>query len=197
MLQIGLTGNIGSGKTTVCRVFEILGVPVYYADLRARAIMEDSAVVKQVAGAFGQDLIDESGQLKRKDLAAIVFNNREKLEKLNAMVHPLVRDDYRQWVAAQYNQAYVMQEAAILFETGMAASFDRVIVVAAPLELRIARVQQRDGVSRQEVLRRAANQLVEQELIERADFVIHNDDSRLVIPQVLAIDQQLRRLQQF
>ncbi len=197
MLQIGLTGNIGSGKTTVCRVFEILGVPVYYADLRARAIMEDSAVVKQVAGAFGQDLIDESGHLKRKDLAAIVFNNREKLEKLNAMVHPLVRDDYRQWVAAQYNQAYVMQEAAILFETGMAASFDRVIVVAAPLELRIARVQQRDGVSRQEVLRRAANQLEEQELIERADFVIHNDDSRLVIPQVLAIDQQLRRLQQF
>ncbi len=197
MLQIGLTGNIGSGKTTVCRVFEILGVPVYYADLRARAIMEDSAVVKQVAGAFGQDLIDESGHLKRKDLAAIVFNNREKLEKLNAMVHPLVRDDYRQWVAAQYNQAYVMQEAAILFETGMAASFDRVIVVAAPLELRIARVQQRDGVSRQEVLRRAANQLEEQELIERADFVIHNDDSRLVIPQVLAIDRQLRRLQQF
>ncbi len=197
MLQVGITGNIGSGKTTVCRVFEILGVPVYYADLRARAIMEKHEVLEQVVGAFGREVLDENGQLQRKLLAAIVFNNKEKLERLNAIVHPLVREDYRQWVAAQHHQAYVMQEAAILFETGMAASFDKVIVVAAPLELRIARVQQRDGVSRSEVLRRAANQLEEKELIERADFVVHNDDSQLVIPQVLAIDRELRRLKQF
>jgi len=197
MLQIGLTGNIGSGKTTVCRVFEILGVPVYYADLRARAIMEESVVVEQVAVAFGKEVLDENRRLQRKALAAMVFSNREKLERLNAIVHPLVREDYRQWVAAQHKRAYVMQEAAILFETGMAASFDKVIVVAAPLELRIVRVQQRDGVSREEVLRRAASQFDEQVLIGKADFVIHNDDHQLVIPRVLAIDQSLRSLQQF
>lgn len=197
MLQIGLTGNIGSGKTTVCRFFEILGVPVYYADLRARAIMDKAEVLEQVAGAFGAEVLDEKGRLQRKALAEIVFNDREKLQKLNAIVHPLVRDNYRLWAAEQHNKSYVVQEAAILFETGMAASFDKVIVVAAPLELRIARVQQRDGVSPEEVLRRAANQLDEQDLIEKADFVIYNDDSRLVIPQVLAIDRELRQLQQF
>ncbi|MBW6498065.1 MAG: dephospho-CoA kinase [Bacteroidales bacterium] len=197
MLQVGLTGNIGSGKTTVCRVFEILGVPVYYADLRARAIMEKDEVVEQVAGAFGREVLDENGQLKRKVLAALVFNNKEKLERLNAIVHPLVREDYSNWASTKLNHAYVMQEAAILFETGMAASFDKVIVVAAPLQLRIARVQQRDGVGREEVLRRAANQFDEKILLEKADFVIHNDDSQLVIPQVLAIDRELRRLQQF
>jgi dephospho-CoA kinase len=197
MLQIGLTGNIGSGKTTVCKVFETIGIPVYYSDERARLIMDRQEVIDSVAGEFNEKVLDDSGKLDRKSLAAIVFNDKEKLERLNRMVHPLVRDDYRQWVASHADKPYVIQEAAILFETGMAANFDKVIVVAAPLDLRMVRVQQRDGVSREEVLRRAANQLPQEALIEKADFVIHNDDRQLVIPRVLAIDHSLRSLQQF
>jgi dephospho-CoA kinase len=197
MLQIGLTGNIGSGKTTVCKVFETIGIPVYYSDERARLIMDRQEVIDSVAAVFNEKVMDRNGKLDRKALAAIVFNDREKLEKLNRIVHPLVRDDYRQWLAGHTDKPYVIQEAAILFETGMAARFDKVIVVAAPLDLRLVRVQQRDGVSREEVLRRAANQLPQEALIEKADFVIHNDDRQLVIPRVLAIDHSLRSLQQF
>lgn len=197
MLQIGLTGNIGSGKTTVCKIFETFGIPVYYADERARLIMDRQEVIASVVAAFDENILDGSGKLDRKSLAAIVFNSKEKLEKLNAIVHPLVRDDYRQWVASHADKPYVIQEAAILFETGMAAVFDKVIVVAAPLDLRLVRVQKRDGVSREEVLRRAANQLPQETLLEKADYVVHNDDRQLVIPRVLAIDHSLRSLQQF
>jgi dephospho-CoA kinase len=197
MLQIGLTGNIGSGKTTVCKVFETIGIPVYYSDERARLIMDRQEVIDSVAAVFNEKVLDRNGKLDRKALAVIVFNDKEKLERLNRIVHPLVRDDYRQWVAGHADKHYVIQEAAILFEAGMAARFDKVIVVAAPLDLRLVRVQQRDGVSREEVLRRAANQHPQEALIEKADFVIHNDDRQLVIPRVLAIDHSLRSLQQF
>ncbi|MEE4177035.1 MAG: dephospho-CoA kinase [Bacteroides sp.] len=197
MLQVGLTGNIGSGKTTVCKVFENLGVPVFYADLRARVIMEREVVVNRVVKEFGADILDEEGKLNRKALAGIVFNDREKLDRLNGIVHPLVRTDYLEWVSENKDQPYVIEEAAILFESGMAAHFDQVIVVAAPLEVRIERVMQRDGISREEVLRRAANQFAEEELVARADYVIHNDNRQLVVPRVLTIDQSLRRMQQF
>lgn len=195
MLQIGLTGNIGSGKTTVCKVFENLGVPVFYADLRARMIMEGEAVVNRVVNEFGKDVLDEAGKLNRKALAAIVFNDKERLATLNGIVHPLVREHYLEWVSENKDQAYVIEEAAILFESGMADHFDQVIVVAAPLEVRIDRVMRRDGISREEVLRRAANQFSEEELLERADYVIHNDGHQLVVPRVLTIDQSLSRMQ--
>lgn len=197
MLQVGLTGNIGSGKTTVCKVFENLGVQVFYADLRARMIMEREAVINKVVNEFGKDVLDEGGKLNRKALAAIVFNNKEKLDKLNGIVHPLVREQYLEWVSENKDQPYVIEEAAILFESGMADQFDQVIVVAAPLEVRVERVMRRDGISREEVLRRAANQFAEEDLVARANYVIHNDGLQLVVPRVLTIDQSLRRMQQF
>jgi len=196
MLQIGLTGNIGSGKTTVCKIFEILDVPVFYADLRARALLDRKDVKEQVIDVFGSQVVDKSGGLDRKALAAVVFNNKAMLDKLNAIIHPLVREDYNQWVSAHANQLYVIQEAAILFETGLASRFDKVIVVAAPLDVRIERVMKRDGVSREEVLHRAANQFDQEVLVSKADYLIYNDDRQLVIPRVLAIDHELRSLQQ-
>lgn len=197
MLQVGLTGNIGSGKTTVCKVFENLGVQVFYADLMARMILEREAVINRVVNEFGKDVLDEGGKLNRKALAAIVFNNKEKLDKLNGIVHPLVREQYLEWVSEIKDQPYVIEEAAILFESGMADQFDQVIVVAAPLEVRVERVMRRDGISREEVLRRAANQFAEEDLVARANYVIHNDGQQLVVPRVLTIDQSLRRMQQF
>lgn len=197
MLQVGLTGNIGSGKTTVCKVFENLGVPVFYADLRARLILEREEVLGKVVDAFGKGVLDEAGKLNRRGLAEIVFNDKRKLGLLNAIVHPLVREDYLEWVVQHQDHPYVIEEAAILFETDMAPHFDKIIVVAAPLEIRIERVMHRDGVSREEVLRRAANQFEEEVLVARADYVIHNDDRQLVVPRVLTIDQSLRRMQQF
>lgn len=197
MLQVGLTGNIGSGKTTVCKVFENLGVPVFYADLEARKIMERKAVIERVVETFGQAVRDGEGKLDRKALAGMVFSDREKLALLNAIVHPLVRKKYLEWVDENRNPFYVIEEAAILFESGMTDHFDKIIVVAAPLALRIARVMQRDGLSREEVLHRAANQFEEDMLVTRADYVIHNDDRQLVVPRVLTIDQSLRQMQQF
>ncbi|MDX9942102.1 MAG: dephospho-CoA kinase [Bacteroidales bacterium] len=197
MLQVGLTGNIGSGKTTVCKVFEKLGVPVFYADLRARMIMDREEVTARVAGTFGKEILDAEGKLNRRTLAGIVFNDKEKLALLNGIIHPLVREDFLGWVGENKEEPYIIKEAAILFEAGMASQFDKIIVVAAPLEVRIARVMHRDGVSREEVLGRAANQFDEEELVARADYVIHNDDRQLVVPTILCIDQSLRSLQQF
>lgn len=194
MLQIGLTGNIGSGKTTICKIFEILGVPVFYADLQARTLLQQEDVKTMIAEAFGSKVVEKSGVLDRKALAAIVFNHKGMLQKLNEIIHPLVREKYKKWVAAQLGQPYVIQEAAILFETGLASQFNKVIVVAAPLNIRIDRVMKRDGVTRSEVLRRAANQFDQEYLLCQAHFVIHNDNSQLVIPRVLDIDNSLRSL---
>ncbi len=196
MLQIGLTGNIGSGKTTVCKIFEILGVPVFYADLRARAIMGNQAVKEQIISIFGLKVAEKRGEINRKALAEVVFNDKTMLEKLNGIIHPLVREDYNQWILVQANPKYVIQEAAILFEAGLASRFHKVIVVAAPPDVRIDRVMKRDGVSRPEVLKRASNQFEQEVLISLADFVVHNNSKQLVIPQVLAIDSKLRNLQQ-
>lgn len=196
MLQIGLTGNIGSGKTTVCKIFEILGVPVFYADQRARLIMEGVEVKKQIVELLGNGIVDDHGALDRKTIASVVFNDETLLRKLNEIIHPAVREEYNGWVSANQTQPYLIQEAAILFESGLASRFDKIIVVAAPLEVRIDRVMKRDSVSREQVLSRAANQFDQEILVSRADFVIHNDDRQLVIHQVIAIDNALRNQQQ-
>jgi len=194
MLQIGLTGNIGSGKSTIARVFECIGVPVYRADVVARNIMDEKEVVEEVARTFGEKYIDQQHRIDRKALAAEVFSDKEKLALLNEIVHPKVLRDYDRWVAEQGTVAYVLMESAILFETGLYSTFRKIIVVEAPLELRLQRVMLRDGASRSEVSQRAANQLEQETIVAKADFVIENNDLRPVIPQVLAIDKALRTL---
>ncbi|HSV77365.1 MAG TPA: dephospho-CoA kinase [Bacteroidales bacterium] len=194
MLQIGLTGNIGSGKSTVALVFECLGIPVYRADVFARHIMHEKEVVEEVGRIFGEKYIDKNFQIDRKALAAEVFSHKEKLELLNKIIHPRVIQDYSRWVAQQTKPAYVMMESAILYEANLSGNFHKIILVTAPLELRLNRVIQRDHTSRADVMRRAANQLDQDYLLTRADFVIENNDLRPVIPQVLTIDAALRTL---
>ena len=190
-LQIGITGGIGSGKSLVCRIFNVLGVPVYDADSRAKTLMTtDGILVSQITKEFGTLSFREDGSVNRKYMAAHVFNNETKLKKLNSLVHPRVAEDFAHWVLQQSNP-YSIKEAALLFETGSYQALDKVLVVSAPEELRINRVLQRDTHrSAQQVKAIIRNQLKEEEKLKRADHIIINDECQLLIPQVLKLHQQ-------
>jgi dephospho-CoA kinase len=191
MLKVGITGNIGSGKTTVSKIFEILDVPVFYADDAAKKVMvEDPILIDSLKTEFGSKSYFDDGSLNRKHIAGIVFNNEAELTKLNAIVHPAVFRAFDNWVAGIKNAPYVMKEAALLFESSSYKMCDKTIMVTAPLELRINRVVQRDGLSRTEVESRNARQFSEEKKIQLADFVVRNDDTELVIPQVLELHEK-------
>lgn len=195
MLKIGITGNIGSGKTTVSKVFEVLGVPVFYADEAAKNVMTaDEILIGEIKAAFGADSYFNDGSLNRKHIANIVFNDTTQLAKLNSIVHPAVFRAFDTWVANIKNAPYVMKEAALLFESSSYKMCDKTIMVDAPLELRIKRVMQRDGFSREEILSREARQFTEERKVAMADFVIKNDATQLVIPQVLDLHAQFLAL---
>ncbi len=195
MLKIGITGGIGSGKSTVAKVFETLGIPVYYADGAAKKLMNEHECLKaDLIEAFGSEtyLNDE---LNKAFLAAKVFNDAELLKKLNAIVHPIVIKDGEDWMLQQATP-YAIKEAAIFFETGSAACLDVMIGVYAPQALRIHRVMQRDGVSRNEVLARMEKQLDESIKMKLCDFVITNDEQQMVLPQVLKLHQHFLKTAQ-
>ena len=173
MKLIGLTGGIGSGKSTVARMFEEYGIPVYYADDEAKRLMAGSPEIRSaLIKTFGDESFKD-GELNRKYLADMVFNNPEKLRLINAIVHPAVRKDFENWAKLQKTD-WVIQENAILFESGMDKRFDKIISVTAPEVVRIKRVMQRDGVQEQQVLERMQNQWPETEKISRSDYVIRN-----------------------
>ncbi len=191
MLLVGLTGNIGSGKTTAARLFGLLGVPVYSADEKGRFFLNQPTVQKQVEELFGPEVVDPRGSIDRKKLASLVFGDPSGLARLNTLIHPLVREDFRKWVRARQGHHYVIQEAAILFESGQAEQFHRVILVTAPLELRIERVCSRDGVSSDAVMKRVRHQMDEDLKRPHADYLIANNGNDLLIPQVLKVHDQL------
>jgi dephospho-CoA kinase len=191
MLKIGITGNIGGGKTTVSKVFEVLGIPVFYADDAAKHVMvTDDILIDGIKSAFGRESYFDDGSLNRKHIAGIVFNDEKELARLNALVHPAVFRAFDNWSAQITNAPYVMKEAALLFESDSYKMCGHTIMVTAPLELRIKRVIQRDGFSRKEILKREARQFTEEQKIKLADFVIKNDDTELVIPQVLELHEK-------
>lgn len=191
MLKIGLTGNIGSGKTTVAKVFEVLGIPVFYADAAAKSVMViDAELIDGVKQAFGSEAYFTDGALNRKHIADIVFNNADELARLNALVHPAVFRAFDEWALQQTKAPYVIKEAAILFESGSYKMCHQTILVSAPLEQRLHRVMQRDGISREEAATRDVRQMSEEQKSRLANHIINNDGSRLVIPQVLALHQQ-------
>jgi dephospho-CoA kinase len=192
MIITGITGNIGSGKSTVARLFKMLGVPVFYADQQARLISERKDVVSEIQHAFGSGVVGKNDLLDRKELASIVFNNSEKLTLLNAIIHPKVRDYFVEWCAQYASYPYVLHESAILFESGLAYLCDKVIVVTAPEEIRIKRVMQRDLLSRDEIHIRMSNQWPETKLLSLSDYVIVNDDCISLIEQVKIIDAILK-----
>lgn len=184
MKHIGLTGNIGSGKTTVSNIFRVLGVPVYCADEKAKSFLETRESIEQISVLFGVDYINGNGLPDRQKIAGLVFNDRAKLKMLEAIIHPQVRNDFVKWSSQQQSCDYVIMEAAILFETGQTDNFDQIVLVTAPEQKRIERVCKRDAVSREQVLQRMRNQLNEDFKIPLADYVIVNDEKNMLIPQV-------------
>ena len=190
MLKIGLTGGIGSGKSTVAKVFETLGIPVYYADDAAKRLMNTSQELKATLISHFGEATYVSGELDRKHLASIVFNNKEKLDLLNSLIHPVTIQDADEWMNRQ-SAPYSIKEAALLFESGATEKLDYVIGVYAPQHLRIQRVMQRDGLSTDEVLKRISRQIDEEMKMKLCNFVIRNSDRELVLPQILAIHQTL------
>jgi dephospho-CoA kinase len=172
---IGLTGGIGSGKTTIARLFEAEGIPVYIADDEAKKIMLLAETVSKVEAVFGSDVIKD-GHIDRKKLSAVVFNNPEKLKQLNAIIHPLVKKHFDDWLEKHQNHPFVIKEAAILFESGSYKYCDKIITVYASEATRIKRVMQRDNTSEKEVLERIQNQWSDAERISKSDFVIKNEN---------------------
>ncbi len=191
-LKIGITGGIGSGKTTVCHIFETLGIPVYYADDRAKALMiEDTQLIKGIKNLFGEAAYFEDGSLNRQHISEIAFSNPLILKELNALVHPAVHADGAHWHDAQTAAPYTLKEAALHFESGGFRLMDKMICVVAPKEMRIERVLLRGGLNHAEIEARMSKQLSDEEKIEQSDFVIHNDTQTGLIQQVLAIHKAL------
>jgi dephospho-CoA kinase len=192
-IQIGITGGIGSGKSLVSKVFHCLGIPVYDADSRAKNIMTtDGILISQIKKEFGALSYHADGSLNRSLIGESVFNNPERLEVLNRLVHPRVGEDYKRWVNAHNTSPYVLKEAALLFESNSFIGLDKIIVVNAPKDLRIQRVLKRDPQRTERQVRDIIkNQMAEEEKVKRADFLIVNDERGMIIPQVLKIHNDI------
>ncbi|MEQ9402138.1 MAG: dephospho-CoA kinase [Cyclobacteriaceae bacterium] len=185
---VGITGGIGSGKTTVCRIFESLGVSVYYADDQAKQLMESREdLVERIKAIFGDDAY-QSGKLNRKHIAEKAFSDKTLLEQLNQAVHPIVKSDFENWVNAHRNEKFLLKEAALLVETGSFKDLDKLIVVVSNDELRVARILKRDSHRKEEDVRKIIReQLTDEVKIEKADHIIRNDGASSLIKQVLSI----------
>lgn len=191
MLKIGLTGSIGSGKSTIASLFRVLGIPVYIADIEAKKFLSDPEVILRITELAGDDVLTSEGEIDRRVLAAKVFGDPEKLQELNSIIHPRVRKHFTNWAEMHKRSPYIIQESAIIFESGFYTMFDLIIVVSAPEEERINRVILRDGFKREEVISRIENQWPEYLKIEKADFEIKNSDVDMAIPQVLKIHKEI------
>lgn len=190
MLKVGVTGGIGSGKTVVCRIFRVLGIPVFDADTAAKKLMQhDRTLAAAIREAFGDEAYLPDGGLNRTYLSAKVFTNREALERLNALVHPAAIKAANDWAALQH-APYTVKEAALLFESGSYRHNDVNILVTAPEAVRILRVMQRDGITEDQVKARMARQLSDDVKTGLADYIIVNDDKTAIIPQVLALHER-------
>ncbi|MBN8565322.1 MAG: dephospho-CoA kinase [Flavobacteriales bacterium] len=191
---IGLTGGIGSGKTTVAKMFAAKGIPVYIADEEAKKLMNTSEIIQAIENEFGKEVIN-NGKINRTLLAEKVFNNKEKLNDLNQIVHPAVKEDFKSWLQKNRDFPYVMKETAILFETGGNKDCDLVITVTAPLSERISRIINRDNTNEQSIKDRIKNQLDDDFKIKHSDFVIQNNTIESTENQVDEIVKALNKIQ--
>lgn len=190
MLKAGLTGNIGSGKSVVASVFSSLGIPVFHADEESKKFLRLPAVIESVGKLFGHEVLQE-GKVINSMLAAKVFGDKEALKKLNDLMHPLVMGSFSSWININTLAPYVIMEAAILFESGYAREFDRIIHVSCDENTALKRVMKRDGINEEQVRSRMRHQMKNDDKAGLSDFVIVNDGSRLIIPQVLSVHKSL------
>lgn len=192
MIKVGITGGIGSGKSTVCKVFRVLGIPVFEADSVAKQLLNnDLQIREQLIQLFGAYVYLHDGTIDRKYLAGIVFSNPSLLSQLNSIVHPAVRKAFDEWYLIQ-NSPYIIHEAAILFESGFYKMMDKTITVVTDENERIERVVKRDEITAELVRQRMKNQWSDEEKIKLADFVIGNNDRELIIPQIVEIDKKIK-----
>jgi dephospho-CoA kinase len=192
-MKLGVTGGIGSGKTSVCKVFNVLGIPVFSADYEARKIMDsDEEIIEKVKTISGKNVYS-SGYLNRVELAQLIFNNEKLLGEINAVVHPVVLEKFIAWEISA-TSPYVIMEAAILFESGASELVDRVVSVVAPVEERIERVIRRNSLTREQVLDRIKNQMEDEERIRLSDYVIYNSEHEMVIPAIIHIHEEMLAL---
>ena len=190
MKIIGLTGGIGSGKSTVLELFKFLGVKTYSADESAKKLVNtDPYLINLIKSSFGENIYDK-GQLNSKKLSDIVFEDKEKLKLLNSIIHPAVAKDFKLFLNSN-NEDYIVKEAAIIFETKSENNYDKIILIQSPLEIRIERVINRDNISREEVMKRSNNQLDENLIIDKCDYVISNENKEDLEDKVLSIHHDL------
>jgi dephospho-CoA kinase len=194
MLKVAVTGNIGSGKSTVTRIFNTLGIPVFEADREAKKLYLEKEVIEEVKKHFGNDIYSAAGLLNKQKLADIIFNDENALATINRIIHPRTLAKYHEWLNNHTDCKYTIHESAILFENNLQHHFDKVITVYAPLQTRLKRVILRDGIAKNIILKRMKNQLDDDKKNSQADFVISNDGSEFLIPQVVNIDKKLKSL---
>ncbi|WP_395804912.1 dephospho-CoA kinase [Daejeonella sp.] len=195
MLKIGITGGIGSGKTTVCRIFELLGIPVFYADNVAKTIMQtDSQLKNEILNVFGTESYSIDGQLNRPYISSIVFKDQSQLNKLNALVHPAVFRAFDRWISEQKEVPYILKEAALLYESESYKMCDLSILVISPESTRISRIKARDHISEEEIMLRMKRQFSDEQKMKLANHILINDENRLLIPQILDLHQQFLKI---
>lgn len=190
---VGLTGGIGSGKTTIANHFKSLGIPVYIADDEAKKLMESEKIIKKIEAYFGKEIVEDN-IVKREKLAQIVFSNPEKLRQLNQIVHPEVRSHFVKWLKMHNKSKYIIKETAILFESGSYKDCDYIITVVAPLEIRIQRLLKRDNTTKEAILDRIKNQWSDEKKVKKSDFVIHNEDVNEALKKTYEIHNLLNNL---
>jgi dephospho-CoA kinase len=190
MKKIGITGGIGSGKTTVCEIFKLLGVPVFHADAEAKKLQDNDPNIRELLiNLFGKRIYSNDGKLDRKKLASLIFNDPTSLAYVNSIIHPPVRLSFQKWTNQHQDAFYVLYEAAVLLESGYSSDFDRNILVLADEKIRIERVMRRDQISEELVRQRINNQMPDAQKIKMVDFFIENNNRKLLFPQILELNK--------